>query len=59
MHNDAFWWEVYKNIDEQLELSSIKVAINKTCIIYIVNVPITGNEVCENLRLKSTKRKML
>lgn len=46
----------FTNIDEQLEFSSVKVAINGTFIVYIVNVPITGNEVCENLKLKSIKK---
>lgn len=33
----------FTNIDEQFEFATVKVAINETTIIYIMNVPITGN----------------
>lgn len=46
----------FTNIDEQLEFSTVKVAINETCIFYIVSIPISGNNFCENLKLIPVKK---
>lgn len=46
----------FGNMDELLNFSKIKVASNNNEIVYIVNIPTTDNENCDNLLIKPVKK---
>lgn len=46
----------YLSIEEILEFSDVRIATNRTNIIYIINVPLTDNEKCINLLAKPIKK---
>lgn len=46
----------YENIEEQLEFSDVRVAINGSTIIYILNLPTAKNVTCELIKIRAVKR---
>lgn len=46
----------FGNIDELLNFSKIKIASNSKEIVYIVNIPTTSNENCDNFSIRPVKR---
>lgn len=46
----------FANMDELLNFSKVKVASNNNEIIYIVNIPTTNNENCDNLLIKPVRK---
>lgn len=47
----------YTTIEEALDFADIKVLSNSTSILYIINIPLTTNEIYENLLIKPIKKK--
>lgn len=45
----------YSNIEETIEFSDVKIAMNTSTLIYILSTPTTGLESCQKLILKRIK----
>lgn len=46
----------FVNLDEALEFSEVKVATNSKLIIYIINLPTVGPQICKSIDIRAVKK---